>query len=138
MAKEIVLDKWEMIDALNEGLTLRGMCAKFGHNFEVIQRWAKLYTIIERGRERTIHDVILSRNKSTPKKQFSVDDIIQASYKATTMRTISRRLGCSYELFYKRARLMKHPNGENLVDVLKEQMFYNAKANYTRKYKTGK
>lgn len=140
MSKEIVIDRLEMIRAMKDVDSITKLSSVLGHDRSVVTRWAKLYTIPYKGRERTIFDIVTSWGKnSTVKKVITEAEIKDMATKSVSMPNLARNLKMEYQTLNKIIRSMRcSKTYQPLRDVIKETLHLNRTSNYTRKYKKGK
>ena len=139
MGKEIFIDKLDMIRAMRDVETIKEMSVTLGHDSSVVSRWAKLYTVPHKGRERTIFEIVTSRSKhNCVKKVVTEEQIKEVARKSVTMQNLARNLEIEYSTLNKIIRSMRcSKTYEPLREVVKELLNSNRMVKYKSKRKYG-
>ena len=70
-----------MIRVMYDVCTITELSTVLGRDKSVVSRWAKLYTVPQKGRERTIFDIVTSHKKQKTKKVVTEEQIKEAAKK---------------------------------------------------------
>ncbi len=134
--KKTIIEKENMVSILDECNSISDMAKKLGHCRKYLTRWTKLYTVFERGKEKTIYTILRERSyksKYPKRKKLTESQIKNVAVECISMSQISRKLGMQYQTFYKSIRTMRDSKtNELLIDVVKDIVSVNLKNAYRR------
>ena len=136
MSTQIVIDKLDMIRVMYDVCTITELSTVLGRDKSVVSRWAKLYTVPQKGRERTIFDIVTSHKKQKTKKVVTEEQIKEAAKKSVTMQNLARNLKMEYQSLIRIIRPMRcSKTHQPMGDVIKEILTFNRSVRYKSTYR---